>query len=43
MNVKFESKPLARVNDVAWDGEGKRFVVVGEGRGSFGAVRSTPS
>ncbi|GAA5956594.1 hypothetical protein JCM21900_003614 [Sporobolomyces salmonicolor] len=35
--VKFEAKPLARIADLAVDGEGKRFVVVGEGRSGFGA------
>ncbi|KAK4700051.1 WD repeat-containing protein 1 (actin-interacting protein 1), partial [Phenoliferia sp. Uapishka_3] len=38
--VKLESKPIARVNDVAWDGEGKRLVVVGDGRAGFGATFS---
>ncbi|GAA5867662.1 hypothetical protein JCM1840_006648 [Sporobolomyces johnsonii] len=36
-SVKLEAKPLARIADLAVDGEGKRFVVVGEGRGGFGA------
>lgn len=38
--VKFESKPLSSVSDVAFDGEGSRFVVVGEGREKFGAAFS---
>lgn len=36
-SVKFESKPLAKINDIAVDAEGKRLVVVGEGRSGFGA------
>jgi WD40 repeat protein len=36
-SVKFEAKPLAKINDIAVDGEGKRFVVVGEGRSGFAA------
>ncbi|GAA6019526.1 hypothetical protein JCM11491_001325 [Sporobolomyces phaffii] len=35
--VKFEAKPLAKINDIAVDGEGKRFVVVGEGRSGWAA------
>ncbi|GAA6061830.1 hypothetical protein JCM10212_001136 [Sporobolomyces blumeae] len=36
-SVKLEAKPLARINDIAVDGEGKRFVVVGEGRSGWAA------
>lgn len=31
-SVKLESKPIARINDIAYDGEGKRLVVVGASR-----------
>jgi hypothetical protein len=31
--LKLETKPLAgRINDLAWDGESKRIVAVGDGR-----------
>ncbi|BGP39649.1 WD40 repeat-like protein [Rhodotorula kratochvilovae] len=36
-SLKLEAKPLAKINDVAADGEGKRLVVVGEGRSGWGA------
>ncbi|GAA5909815.1 hypothetical protein JCM6882_002684 [Rhodosporidiobolus microsporus] len=36
-SVKLESKPIAKINDLACDGEGKRVVVVGEGRSGWGA------
>ncbi|GAA6001025.1 WD40 repeat domain-containing protein [Rhodotorula paludigena] len=36
-SVKLESKPLAKINDIAVDGEGKRIIAVGEGRSGFGA------
>ncbi|GAA6021097.1 hypothetical protein JCM10207_003362 [Rhodosporidiobolus poonsookiae] len=36
-SLKLESKPIARINDLAVDGEGKRIVVVGEGRSGWGA------
>lgn len=36
-SIKLEAKPLARINDIAVDGEGKRFVVVGEGRSGWAA------
>ncbi|GAA5855376.1 hypothetical protein JCM8547_009055 [Rhodosporidiobolus lusitaniae] len=36
-SVKLESKPIAKINDLAVDGEGKRIVVVGEGRSGWGA------
>ncbi|GAA5838257.1 hypothetical protein JCM11251_003444 [Rhodosporidiobolus azoricus] len=39
-SVKLESKPIARINDLAFDGEGKRLVVVGEGRSGWGATFS---
>lgn len=38
--VKLESKPLSKINDIAWDGESKRFIVVGEGREKYGAAFS---
>ncbi|KAL8292465.1 hypothetical protein RQP46_001077 [Phenoliferia psychrophenolica] len=38
--VKLEAKPIARINDIAWDGEGKRLVLVGDGRAGFGATFS---
>lgn len=36
--VKLETKGAlsGRINDIAWDGESKRLIVVGEGRESFG-------
>jgi WD repeat-containing protein 1 (actin-interacting protein 1) len=35
--TKYEYKPLSgRISDLAWDGESKRIVVVGEGRDKFG-------
>lgn len=36
-SIKLEAKPIARINDIAFDGEGKRIVVVGEGRSAWGA------
>ncbi|GAA6041077.1 hypothetical protein JCM8097_004708 [Rhodosporidiobolus ruineniae] len=36
-SLKLESKPIAKINDLAFDGEGKRIVVVGEGRSGWGA------
>ncbi|SCV67639.1 BQ2448_5250 [Microbotryum intermedium] len=39
-SLKFEAKPISRINDIAFDGEGKRLVVVGEGRSSWGATFS---
>ncbi|GAA5884092.1 hypothetical protein JCM16303_005912 [Sporobolomyces ruberrimus] len=36
-SIKFESKPLAKINDISVDGEGKRFIVVGEGRSGWAA------
>lgn len=37
---KHEFKPISKINDIAVDGEGKRLIVVGEGRGAFGATFS---
>ena len=37
---KLEAKPIARINDIAWDAEGKRLVLVGDGRAGFGATFS---
>ncbi|KDE05565.1 hypothetical protein MVLG_04060 [Microbotryum lychnidis-dioicae p1A1 Lamole] len=39
-SLKLEAKPISRINDIAFDGEGKRLVVVGEGRSSWGATFS---
>ena len=36
-SVKLEAKPLAKINDIAVDGEGKRIVVGGEGRSGWAA------
>ncbi|GAA6050272.1 hypothetical protein JCM3770_002764 [Rhodotorula araucariae] len=36
-SLKLEAKPLAKINDVAADSEGKRLIVVGEGRSGWGA------
>ncbi|GAA5990960.1 hypothetical protein JCM10908_000097 [Rhodotorula pacifica] len=36
-SLKLEAKPIARINDVAVDGEGQRIIVVGEGKSAFGA------
>lgn len=36
-SVKLEAKPIARINDIAVDGEGQRIIVVGEGKSAFGA------
>lgn len=36
-SVKLDSKPIARINDLAVDGEGKRIVAVGEGKSGFAA------
>lgn len=37
LTPKHEIKPISKINDIACDGEGKRLVIVGEGRGAFGA------
>lgn len=37
--LKLETKALGgKVNDLAWDGEGKRLIAVGEGRERFGVA-----
>ncbi|GAA5879526.1 hypothetical protein JCM3774_002707 [Rhodotorula dairenensis] len=36
-SLKLEAKPIARINDIAVDGEGQRIIVVGEGKSAFGA------
>jgi len=36
-SLKLEAKPLARINDLAVDAEGKRIVAVGDGRSGYGA------
>lgn len=36
-SIKLEAKPIARINDIAVDGEGQRIIVVGEGKSGFGA------
>lgn len=35
--LKLEAKPIARINDIAVDGEGQRIICVGEGKSAFGA------
>ncbi|KAM0748133.1 putative actin cortical patch component [Meredithblackwellia eburnea MCA 4105] len=39
-SIKLESKPIAKINDIAWDGESQRIVLVGDGRSGFGATFS---
>ncbi|GAA5964409.1 hypothetical protein JCM3765_006407 [Sporobolomyces pararoseus] len=36
-SIKFESKPLQKINDISVDGEGKRLVVGGEGKSGWAA------
>jgi hypothetical protein len=37
--LKLAARPLGgRVNDLAWDGESKRIIAVGDGRERFGAA-----
>ncbi|GAA5904378.1 WD40 repeat domain-containing protein [Sporobolomyces salmoneus] len=36
-SIKLEAKPLAKINDIAVDGEGKRIIVGGEGRSGWAA------
>ncbi|KAI5474714.1 actin cortical patch component [Pseudohyphozyma bogoriensis] len=39
-SIKLEAKPIARITDIAFDGDGTRLVAVGEGRDKFGATFS---
>ncbi|KAM0787455.1 hypothetical protein ACM66B_003534 [Microbotryomycetes sp. NB124-2] len=37
-SIKLEAKPISRITDLSCDGEGKRILVVGEGKQAFGAT-----
>ncbi|KAK4048378.1 WD40 repeat-like protein [Microbotryomycetes sp. JL221] len=39
-SIKLEAKPISRITDLSCDGEGKRLVIVGEGKQAFGATFS---